>query len=621
METVVINGQPQISSTFGNRMVTYDGLIDFLEMLKDEIPKMGYNNTIAKGAPFSYAIGNNNTLGESDTARSGQGYIFGSTNTIQQNTFKNVYILGSDNESIRPTDGFDSLYSTYILGSSNTNINHTRNTYIFGMYNKAQGKGYTDSLINAYGFGNHLTLTSNATWIGQYNRNHECLENVVFGIGNGESEEVRHNSLIITKDNTLVLNPLAHSYSSSVDNIKNNVFINSKGSSDNNNILKKNITNSILIGQQADGTIGNINKTVIIGQCAKAQGLKHSLLLGDYHRMNLQETYGEDNSFKAFQVFAFGNQLQVPNTGFKSFYADQADYPIFLMGTGIYDRDDNEYDNWTPYAIVVGNKALEKNIFTLDYQGYINAAGINIESMFINGVYVDSSTLTGTADLTHRLDPIAPPNSTSEYDSKYAYWYTADYADSTLYINKYTKTAYLSSKNHPSWYSPKIIAFYTNEKNKPNEKATLQAKNFEADDTVSANTVSVGTLKAKTVDATSLSGVLKTASFVTSFHNTVDGSYCEFGNDYLKCLYYCMIWVNNTTLSYNYYTCLFYLDTQGPIQHSQILHTWDIEGKATISLTWDSTDNRLYLENSSAEYDGQFILIKKLAEMRGDNTD
>lgn len=196
LKGLVIDGQPQ---GLGNKMVTYDGLVDFLEMLKDEIPRMGYNNTIAKDAAFSYAFGSSNILGEEDAERSGYSYIFGAGNKVQQDTFNELYILGSSNRSIRAADSLDSIYNVYVLGNLNTNINNANHVYILGHSNIAQGDSYTEPLFQAYGFGNNLTLTSNAVWLGQYNDPNDSIEKIVFGIGNGNWSE-RKNLLTIDED-------------------------------------------------------------------------------------------------------------------------------------------------------------------------------------------------------------------------------------------------------------------------------------------------------------------------------------------------------------------------------------------------------------------------------------
>lgn len=403
METKIINGQPQISPTFGNRVVTYDGLVDFLEMLKNEIPKMGVNNYIS-----------NNTL---------CGFILGADNKIEGGEF----------------------------------------CFIFGKNNNGK------DVSNAYGFGNNLTLTNNAVWLGQYNfKDDDNLLDVIFGIGKGDSN-VRSNSLIITKNNVIAINPGADSFSNSANDIKNSIFINSKGIGQGD---LSNITNSIFIGQRQETTNSNLQNTVIIGSNA-AQGLQNSFLLGAGHKMQIQKAHSGEEEYTPFQVFAFGRNLSVPNTALKSFYADQADYPIFLMGTGIYDRDGNEQENWTPYAMVVGNKNEQRNVFTLDYQGSINALSLNVEYLTV------SNTAFLPADFT-----LSMKNQLSPVNKRFGYWYTEE--GGLLQINKYDQNMPISG----AFSIPTIIEFYAGNRNNAQQKAIINADTFNADTEISTNKIS-----------------------------------------------------------------------------------------------------------------------------------
>jgi hypothetical protein len=108
LKGLVDKGQPQGLS---NKIVTYDGLSDFLEMLKVEIPRMGYNNIIS--GPYSYAFGQNNNLngkyglivGSNNeheiTDEASHDYIFGSGNKVKG---KFIAIIGKDNGA-KGTDG------------------------------------------------------------------------------------------------------------------------------------------------------------------------------------------------------------------------------------------------------------------------------------------------------------------------------------------------------------------------------------------------------------------------------------------------------------------------------------------------------------------------------------
>lgn len=414
METKVINGQPQISPTFGNRIVTYDGLVDFLEMLKNEIPKMGVNNYIS-----------NNTL---------CGFILGADNKIEGGEF----------------------------------------CFIFGKNNNGK------DVSNAYGFGNNLTLTNNAVWLGQYNfKDDDNLKDVIFGIGKGDSDSTRSNSLIITKSNVIAINPGAESFSNSANDIKNSIFINSKG------IGQSNINNSIFIGQSKETINSNLQNTVVIGKNA-AQGLQNSFLLGNEHKMQIESAYLGTEEYTPFQVFAFGCDLSVPNTRLQSFYSEQAQYPIFLMGTGIYDRDSNDdQKNWTPYAMVVGNKNEQRNVFTLDYQGSINALSLNVEYLTV------SNTAFLPADFALSMkNQLAPVN------KRFGYWYTEE--GGLLQINKYDQGMPTSG----ALSIPTIIEFYAGSRRDPTKKAIIKADTFEADTKISTNKISADEMSMKIFEYT-----------------------------------------------------------------------------------------------------------------------
>lgn len=185
-ETTIINGQPQ---GLGNRMVTYDGLVDFLEMLKHEIPKMGLDNYIRTPNANNYLFGSNNksygsiqfavgdnnhleentgafALGADNTVNGGQYcFAFGYNNTIQKgqyclalgeghdfSNFKNSFILGSDhalktNAGPIQLDDYDPCMQVAILGKglqiyqfddAATKIDYSvlPPTCLLGMYNK-----------------------------------------------------------------------------------------------------------------------------------------------------------------------------------------------------------------------------------------------------------------------------------------------------------------------------------------------------------------------------------------------------------------------------------------------------------------------------------------------------
>lgn len=121
LKELVIDGQPQ---RLGNRMVTYDGLVDFLEMLKNEIPRMGKENTLTSESKYSLALGEGNLIngkctfvyGVSNNVRNSGAFVIGDTNYI--NTDGTV-VAGTGLE-----DGqLSSRYARrYLLGSFNIRI-------------------------------------------------------------------------------------------------------------------------------------------------------------------------------------------------------------------------------------------------------------------------------------------------------------------------------------------------------------------------------------------------------------------------------------------------------------------------------------------------------------------
>lgn len=204
-ETTIINGQPQGLS---NKMVTYDGLVDFLKMLKNEIPRMGYKNSLS--GSFAYAFGNSNTcqgaysllIGESNYGYKQNNFLLGIGNKIN---IQQGFCCGRFNEIWAKDQG--SSVGAYIMGIQNTlgtegeenSLEQIRSVYILGSHNSI--KQEQKSLAHAYGFGHDLTLTSNSVWLGSYN---DPKSDVVFGIGNGAEGQLR-NLFEITNDGAIRL--------------------------------------------------------------------------------------------------------------------------------------------------------------------------------------------------------------------------------------------------------------------------------------------------------------------------------------------------------------------------------------------------------------------------------
>jgi hypothetical protein len=125
-KTTIINGQPQ---GLGNRMVTWDGLNDFFNMLKNEIPRMGVNNIAGS---YSYSLGQNNKdysrlsflVGDGNTVNVNEkeysylNYLFGTNNHV--NGGKYTFTFGSGNRHTVAEDK-DTSACSVIFGNSNLN--------------------------------------------------------------------------------------------------------------------------------------------------------------------------------------------------------------------------------------------------------------------------------------------------------------------------------------------------------------------------------------------------------------------------------------------------------------------------------------------------------------------
>ena len=225
METKNINRQLQVSSLFGNRMVTYDGLVDFLEMLKKEIPCRGINND-ASGTG-SYALGEQNTAegdyscyiglsingtgdhtfcaGSSNVLDASYSTVFGSSNHIKKGKFisvfgeengneefsiqgEHIFITGKSNK-MRDGEDFSNItifgqnntlktyvYNSKIIGDNNT-IANEKNIYIFGNNLSSIGDQseprekplYLLGVYNAFGIDGALIPNTTAVLIGDGN--------------------------------------------------------------------------------------------------------------------------------------------------------------------------------------------------------------------------------------------------------------------------------------------------------------------------------------------------------------------------------------------------------------------------------------------------------------------
>lgn len=278
METKVINGQPQISSTFGNRIVTYDGLVDFLEMLKDEIPRMGYNNTILGR---SYSFGTNNEgqglesflIGNSNHVFGSRGFAFGYQNYLgtkadSQITYSYNFAIGEQNQlyaswasaigqrnTVENLAG-NSLYSM-IIGFDNHILDGGKHNFIIGQHNYSYQN-------NTYLLGEYLNSLGNGSnsdfsfWIGKYNK---PKENIVFGIGNGENEEKRSNVFAVTSIGSICLSEQFET-GREWNNLTSGVYVIADVEMDENNIyvpptiicLRENGSQNITLSQPNGGT-------------------------------------------------------------------------------------------------------------------------------------------------------------------------------------------------------------------------------------------------------------------------------------------------------------------------------------------------------------------------------
>lgn len=143
----VINGQPQ---GLGNRMVTWDGLNDFFNMLKNEIPRMGVNNIAGS---YSYSLGQNNKdysrlsflVGDGNKVNVNEkeysylNYVFGSNNHV--NGGKYTFTFGSGNMHTVAEDK-DTLACSVIFG--NSNLNKGQLCFLAGTHNRTdQAASYT----------------------------------------------------------------------------------------------------------------------------------------------------------------------------------------------------------------------------------------------------------------------------------------------------------------------------------------------------------------------------------------------------------------------------------------------------------------------------------------------
>lgn len=152
LKGLVIDGQPQ---GLGNKMVTYDGLRDFLVMLKYEIPRMGSGNNLS--GDYSYVFGNGNshegkcgfTVGEGNNVIGNYSYCLGSANTAEsvnngwiigskikcQNS-NNVFIIGQNDEQSDSVE-YQNINQCFILGRDNT-VTSVSNGWIIGSNIKCQ---------------------------------------------------------------------------------------------------------------------------------------------------------------------------------------------------------------------------------------------------------------------------------------------------------------------------------------------------------------------------------------------------------------------------------------------------------------------------------------------------
>lgn len=184
-----------IPETIRNKMVTWNGLQDYHEMLKVELPNGGAQTGPGSIANKILNWGNSNTctataaailLGDKNSCQTGltstvslKGFICGDENIIDQQE------IAADGNSLK-------VYPQHVI--------------ICGQNNKIDG-----NISNIGMFGSHLNIqnysqdeSAACLVIGQYNENpgNDCL----FCLGNGSDEANRNNLLTISKDGHLAFN-------------------------------------------------------------------------------------------------------------------------------------------------------------------------------------------------------------------------------------------------------------------------------------------------------------------------------------------------------------------------------------------------------------------------------
>lgn len=246
-EHTIINGEPQLLS---NRMITYDGLQDFLAMLKAEIPRMGETNSIPTNlTQRNYAFGKNNTIegtGECNVALGGTNtlsnahysFVHGFTNETKVHSDFDIftsplkgksafnYALGDKNKlygNYNVSIGLENqLYGNYSGVIGHSNIVHGTSCYVFGAGNKLYHNGSKNCYIlgkeseigssasvheNLYLFGNYAKI-SNAKntkplyYFGQYGADASYDDNMII-LANGTSQTDRNNLFQITYGGTI----------------------------------------------------------------------------------------------------------------------------------------------------------------------------------------------------------------------------------------------------------------------------------------------------------------------------------------------------------------------------------------------------------------------------------
>ena len=217
-----------------NKLVTWDGLIDYHKMIAEELPNAGsaINSKSGNLSRAVFSLGNQSaiaipenihnlvTLGDANNIWSNNkyylnGYILGNSNKVQskmqygeqgleaETIPQEFFVLGYKNTLTPGTGHADApqpLKNSIIIGDNNSNVG-SNNTYIFGCSNiintKDRYASVTDSPL--FLFGDNLSVsrqehTKATCIIGQFNDDDNIdYSNYAFIVGGGTSKGDRKN--------------------------------------------------------------------------------------------------------------------------------------------------------------------------------------------------------------------------------------------------------------------------------------------------------------------------------------------------------------------------------------------------------------------------------------------